>query len=115
MPIYSYRWTDDQGGEFETFQSMREDALIEYSGRPCVKQVVGSKVRTQYGEGSDTKPVEMLSIAVDNEDEVDEFRARNPGTEISRDRRSPLFGVPVAKSRSEKLRILKKEGYIETN
>jgi hypothetical protein len=115
MPRYDYQFTDEQGGTFEDVASIRSEPMTEYLGRPCRRVPSCPSVRTQYGEGSHTKPVEMLSIAVDNEEEVDAFRARNPGVEISRDRSSPLFGVPVAKSRSEKLRVLKQEGFVETN
>ena len=115
MPLYDYQYTDAFGGEFEVFQHIREETLTEHAGRPCKRTVQRPKVRTKYGEGSNTEPIKMLSIAVDNEDEVDDFRRRNPGVEISRDRRNPLFGVPVASSRSQKLRILKAEGFAEQN
>lgn len=115
MPLYDYRFTDEQGGDFTEVQSIHADALITKDGRPCEKTIQKPRVRTKYGEGSGTSPIEMLSIAVDNEDEIDEFRKRNPGVEISRDRRDRNFGVPIATSRSEKLRILKAEGFVETN
>lgn len=94
---------------------MSESPLTEKNGRLVERAVCGSKVRTNYGEGSGTDPIEMLSIALDNEDEIAEFRQRNPGIEISDRRSDRNFGVPIAKSRSEKLRILEKEGFVETN
>lgn len=115
MPMYDYRFTDPAGGTFEDYQPITADALTEKDGRPCERTVSVPKVHTAYGEGNRAKPIKMLSIAVDNEEEVDEFRRRNPGTEISRDRASPDFGVPVVKSRKEKLRVLKAEGFVETN
>jgi hypothetical protein len=57
----------------------------------------------------------MLSIALDNEDEIAEFRQRNPGVEIESDRSKRNFGVPIARSRSQKLSILKNENFVETN
>lgn len=113
MPLYSYKLAD--GSVVEEFQHMSAAPLTEIAGQKAERTVQKPKVRTQYGEGSNTKPIEMLSIALDNEDEIDEFRQRNPGTEISRDRRSASFGVPIAKSRTEKLRMLKNEGFVETN
>lgn len=115
MPMYPYRFTDAVGGEFEEFQHMSESALTEKGGRPCEKTAFASRVRTNYGEGSGTDPIAMMSIAVDHEDEIAEFRGRNPGVEISDRRGDPNFGVPIARSRSEKLRILKNEGFVETN
>lgn len=115
MPMYSYKFTDPAGGVFEEFQYMREDALVFKDGRPCERTVQAFKAVTNYGEGSGTNPIEMMSIALDNEDEIDDFRQRNPGVEISRDRRDRNFGIPIAKSRKEKLRILDREGFAETN
>lgn len=115
MPMYTYRWTDEQGGTFDEYQHIRSDAFTERMGRPCERTVQKFRAVTKYGEGSGTKPIEMMSIAVDSEGEIDSFRSRNPGVEISKDRNNPLFGVPIATSRSEKLKILKAEGFVETN
>ncbi len=94
---------------------MSEAPLTEKDGRSCEKAVCISKVRTLYGKGSGTDPIEMMSIALDNEDEIQEFRQRNPGTEISSNRNDRNFGVPIAKSRTEKLRVLEREGFVESN
>lgn len=115
MPIYRYNYTDEQGGSVEVFQKMSDPELTEYEGRPCTKGVQCPNVRTEYGAGSNTKPIEMMSIALDTDAQIDEFRKRNPGTEISKDRSSGLYGVPVVKSRSEKKRVLDREGFVETN
>lgn len=114
--MYEYRYDDAQGGAFETFQTMREEALIEHQGRPCHRVPPTSfRAETRFGKGNGCKPIEMMSIAVDSPEEVQAFRQRNPGVEISDVAGDPLFGVPIAKSRREKLRILEKEGFVETN
>lgn len=115
MPMYPYRYTDEPGGTFDEFQRMTDPHLTEKDGRPCERTVAPFKAVTAYGEGNHCDPIKMMSIAVDNEDEIAAFRERNPGTEISSDRRSRDFGVPVVKSRSEKLRVLAREGFVETN
>lgn len=115
MPMYTYRFTDEQGGEFEDFQHIQEIAHTVKEGRPCERLVCGAKVHTNYGKGNNCSAIEMLSIALDNEDEIAEFRSRNPGVEISNRREDRNFGVPIAKSRKEKLRILEREGFVETN
>ena len=61
------------------------------------------------------KPIEMISLALDNEQQITEFRHRNPTADISSDRSSPVFGVPLAHTREEKLRILRNEGFEELN
>lgn len=115
MPLYAYRYTDVAGGGFDQFGRMSDEALTEHEGRPCERTVSLPHVRTIYGKGNGCKPIEMMSIALMGKSEIDEFRKRNPGTEISSDRKSELYGVPIAKSRTEKLRILDKEGFYERN
>lgn len=114
MPMYPYRFLDT-GEEFEEFAHMNDPPLIEKNGRKVERAVCVSRVRTNYGEGSGTEPIEMMSIGVDTEEEIAAFRARNPGVEISDNRHDRNFGIPIAKSRTEKLRILKNEGFVETN
>lgn len=113
MPLYEYKYMDPAGGIFEDYASIHSDSLVTHKGRPCRRTVQQPKVRTQYGAGSQTDPVEMFSIAVDNDDEIDAFRQRNPGVEISKKRGDRLYGVPVAASRSQKLQVLKHEGFAE--
>jgi hypothetical protein len=115
MPMYNYHFTDEQGGEFEEFQHISENALIVKDGRPCERGVNAAVPMTRFGKGNGCDPIEMMSIALDTEEEIQEFRARNPGVEISDNREDRAFGVPIAKSRAEKLRILEKEGFVETN
>lgn len=114
MPTYGYRYTDTEGGEFDEFQHIHEDAFTVKDGRPCERTVAAFKPQTRYGKGNTCEPIEMMSIALDNEDEIQEFRARNPGVEISSDRADRNFGVPIAHSRSQKKAILDKEGFVDT-
>jgi len=113
MPVYAYTYTDEQGGTFDEFQQMRDDVLVEHMGRPCERLISLPSIRTQYGKGSGTKPIELYSIGLNTKSEIQEFAKRNPNTQISQDRRDPLFGIPVVKSRSEKLRVLNNEGFQE--
>jgi hypothetical protein len=57
----------------------------------------------------------MMSLAVNTPEQLDEFRQRNPTAEISDDPNNPLYGVPIARTRQEKLRILRNEGFVEKN
>jgi hypothetical protein len=65
--------------------------------------------------GAFAKPIEMLSVALDDEQGIREFKQRNPDVECSMDRSSPHFGVPMARTRQEKLSVLKNEGFAENN
>lgn len=60
-------------------------------------------------------PIEMHSLACAHPDDVRDFKIRNPNIQCSDDPAHPLFGVPVVKSRNEKLSVLKKEGWQENN
>jgi hypothetical protein len=114
MPLYEYAY-DDNGERFEEYQSITAEALVERNGRACHRVPQLPRMHTAYGEGNNCEPIKMLSIALDNEADIAEFRRRNPGTEVSSDRRSPDFGVPVVRSRSEKLKVLANEGFMEKN
>jgi len=61
------------------------------------------------------KPIEMYSVALADETDIAVFRGRNPGVDVSTDRRSPLFGVPIARTRQQKLAVLRAEGFEELN
>lgn len=113
MPLYPYLLAD--GTVRDVFQHMSEPHLTEIDGQACQRTICAPNVRTEYGAGSHTEPIKMMSVALDNEDEIDDFRKRNPGVDISSDRTHPDFGVPVATSRSQKMRILKNEGFVEKN
>lgn len=58
------------------------------------------------------KPIEMMSIAC-QPGEIAEFQRRNPDAQISTNPKDPLYGVPIARTRQEKLAILDREGFLE--
>lgn len=58
-------------------------------------------------------PIDMLSVAVNSDDEIADLRRRVPGIQISSDPADPNYGVPVANTRKEKLAILKASGFAE--
>lgn len=113
MPQYDYQYMDGEKESFVTYQSMSEDPLTEHKGRPCQKTVQRPSVRTDYGSGSNTDPIEMMSIAVDSVEDVQEFRKRNPGVDISDNPNDPKFGIPIARSMNQKYSILDREGYAD--
>lgn len=113
MPQYDYVY-EDTGESFIEFQQMKEEPLTEHNGRPCRRTVSSFTPQTRYGKGNRCNPIEMMSIAVDSPEEVAAFRQRNPGVEISDRAGDPLFGIPIAKSRSEKKAILATENFVDT-
>ncbi len=61
------------------------------------------------------KPIEMQSIALCNNEDIRAFKRRNPGIEVSEDYNNPLHGVPIARTRRDKLSILRAENWEEKN
>lgn len=60
-------------------------------------------------------PIQMHSIALCNEEDIEAFKRRNPDAEIGTDPNREDYGVPKAWTRREKLKILEKEGFVERN
>lgn len=115
MPLYPYacenpscHHSDDE------FQKIVDVSLTQCPrcGQETYKRQV-CQVHTNLKEFH--KPIEMYSVAVDSLEEVREMKRRNPNVEISDDPKHPLFGVPIARTRADKMSVLRKEGFIETN
>lgn len=112
MPLYTYRCKNCKS-DTEEFQHIRDEPL-EWC--PACQKHTLSRVpalpHTSHKEFSD--PIEMHSIALNHPDDIRAFQQRNPDVRISTNTRDPLYGVPIARSRHEKLGILKKEGWQES-
>lgn len=59
------------------------------------------------------KPIEMLSIALNTPDEIRDFQRACPDVEISDDPADENYGVPIARSRKQKLQALRAAGFEE--
>lgn len=60
-------------------------------------------------------PIQMHSVALCNNVDIQAFKRRNPDVDISDDPNDELYGVPIARTRRQKLGILEKEGFVERN
>lgn len=112
MPIYVYE-CDECGHSDEDFQSLHSKPhticpmcrnIGTYHRIPTVTH---TNIKEFY------KPIELHSLGLAHADEIAAFQRRNPDVPISTDPNDPLYGVPRARTRKEKLEILKKEGYVE--
>lgn len=105
MPRYDYYCPNC--GVCEEFQHMREDTL-----EMCPRCQAGYTKLISKPSGAMEReyrtPIELLSVAPANEAEEIMFRQRNPDAEMK-------DGVPIARTRKQKLRILKNEGFEEKN
>lgn len=97
----------------EEFRSIKDEA--DPPTCPCgcemkrdyAAECVGSRVTGAYD-----KPIDMYSIAM-NHNEIEDFRRKCPGVEVPTS--GPMMGVPVVRTRSEKMRALKAAGFEEQN
>lgn len=111
MPIYCYK-CDICGHECEEFQHISEEPLptcpeCTSTGFHRVPTLTHTDMKEFH------KPIEMHSLGLAHLDEIQAFRQRNPGVKVSSDVNDPLYGVPIAHHRKEKLDILAKEGWEE--
>lgn len=60
-------------------------------------------------------PIDMYSIAMDDDAAIKEFIGKCPDVEVATDRADPMYGVPIARNRRDKLQALKGAGFVETN
>jgi putative FmdB family regulatory protein len=111
MPIYQYV-CDACAHEEEEFQRINDDPISEcpvchkpaYHRVPCLPH-------TNLVEFH--KPVEMHSLALCHADDIAAFKRKYPQVEMSDNPDHPLYGVPLAANRQQKLAVLAGEGWEE--
>lgn len=112
MPIYCYR-CEACGHEVEEYQSIHDVAFLRCP--KCAATEVYGRIPTL--PHTDIKefqtPIEMYSIAMNSDEEIRGFAARCPGVDVSADPEDPLYGIPVARTRQQKLHALKAMGCTE--
>lgn len=117
MPMYSYRCCACQHEDTE-FKRM-QDATPVGDCIVCPKCSSTAYQRLIDLPHTDMKeyetPIEMHSIAVNHPDDVREFKRRCPTVACSDDESDPMYGIPVARSRKQKLAALQAAGFVETN
>lgn len=112
MPIYSYACPC--GHADDEFQKMSSAPLTDcpkcngknYHRVPTIPHTNLIEFRT---------PIEMFSVACNNDEEIREMQRKVPGLDISTDPRDEMYGVPIARTRAQKLAALEVAGFVETN
>lgn len=117
MPLYDYK-CDHCGHEAkDEFQKITAPALSECPNCGVddgnLYHRVPTLAHTDLKEFHD--PIEMYSIALNDDQEIEEFVRKCPDVKIATDPRDPMYGVPIAASRKQKLDALKAVGFVETN
>jgi putative FmdB family regulatory protein len=113
MPMYSYLCSHC-GHSSDEFQKMSSDPLVI-----CPECGNHTYARVPTLPHTDLKefntPIEMFSIAMNDDDEIREFKRKCPDVEVETDPRHPNYGVPIARSRKQKLDALEAMGFTERN
>jgi putative FmdB family regulatory protein len=60
-------------------------------------------------------PIEMYSIALNDDEEIKAFKKSAPDVDVSTDPRDEMYGIPIARSRKQKLQALKAMEFTEIN
>lgn len=115
MPLYDYTCAlcGHKSVEFMRMCSAGEAPKVECKccQYPMTRQVAMPHTPMQEY----ATPIEMFSIAMSSLEEVREFKQRCPDVDCNDDMDHPDFGLPIARSRHQKLQALKAAGYAETN
>lgn len=115
MPLYTYECStcEHTDTDFRTIDARDEPGTCGKCGSGTARIFDPGHTRGVIQEFA--TPIEMLSVAVDNDHQIREFQQRNPDIEISRAKGDPRYGVPIARTRQQKLSVLRNEGFTELN
>lgn len=111
MPIYEYECNTCHHATDE-FQFMSEAELTTCP--ECGGETYQKRPSLPHSDMVEFhKPIELLSIALNHDDEIREFQKAAPDVPIETDPRSEHYGIPIAKSRKQKLQALEAAGFVE--
>ena len=112
MPIYDYQCDLCGERKGDVYHGMHDTPLIA-----CVCGSAMAKAITL--PHTDLKafhtPIDMYSVALEDQDEIRELKKKCPDADISDDPRDEMYGVPIARTRKAKMQILAATGYQELN
>lgn len=117
MPMYSYRCCEC-GHEAEEFRQMKDATAV---GACVVCPTCNSPAYQRLADyvHTDLKefhtPIDMYSIALDTDEAIRAFKQQVPGVDVAEDPADPMYGVPIARSRKQKMDALKHAGFVENN
>lgn len=112
MPLYDYRCRACDHTHDE-YQSMRDDPLTHCP--QCGSTEYGRVPTLPTPDREYGTPIQMFSIGLNHPDDIAEFKRACPDVDIATDENDPLYGVPIARTRRQKLAALNAAGFEERN
>jgi hypothetical protein len=94
------------------FQSLMDETIPVCCQLPMLRDYVAETTEGRRPTQMFRTPIEMYSIAL-NPEEIGDFKRRCPDVEVAES--GPMMGVPIARTRQQKLRALKVMGFEERN
>lgn len=114
MPIYVFECPECPNMA-EEFMSIRD--FLHPPNCPDCKILMERSFRSEgAGNHLDREfhtPIEMYSIAMEDPEEIAEFQKQCPDVDVSLDPKDPMYGVPIGRTRNQKLKALKVAGFVE--
>ena len=92
------------------FQSLMDDTVPVCCKQPMNRDYAADADPRRRPTQEFQKPIELYSIAL-NPEEIPDFRRLCPGVEVADT--GPLMGIPIARTRQQKLRALRTMGFEE--
>ena len=113
MPIYEYECLNCSRVS-EEFQHIHDDPLLLCTG--CGQETLVRRVSLPHTDMREYQtPIVMYSVAATSEEELLDLKLKCPSVDISTDPNEELYGVPVVRTRKEKLAVLRAVGFEEKN
>lgn len=113
MPIYVYK-CDRCGFQTEEYQHIHDEPHTECPD--CHEQAFHRVPCLPHSDMVEfRKPIEMQSIGLNHPDDIQAFKAACPDVEISTNPDDDLYGIPIARTRKQKLQALRAMRCVEKN
>lgn len=108
MPIYDYKCPACQHVSIDVYRKMNNESPEVCPVCTAAMERVPVLAHTSMKEFH--TPIEMYSIALDTDEEIQSFKRTAPDVDVSTDQNDPMYGIPIARSRHQKLQALRAAG-----
>lgn len=111
MPLYDYVCDNCKRSTIDIYHPMSFTGTVicqacgaEMHKIPAVSRARAPEFHT---------PIEMYSVALNDDGEIAAFKQHAPDVDVATDPADPMYGIPIARTRHQKLQALKAVGFTE--